>query len=383
MSSKSPLDALKVTPSDPWETVRCLLAARAQLDDTSAVRLITKRFTHNWSRSLVQVIKAWKPNISTLYARGQSVSICAAASTDLINVKDDSGQIPLLDAVRYQSLGIVSRLLQGISTLNSSAPLSVMDPLGNVFEAHKTNLNLSDVLLAALETAIELNRPERAALLLEHRDVIRTAMRTSTLLFQAIGVGYPNIAKILINAGIFPDEKHISGYTPLLYAAEEGLVDIVQALINTGAVDVRAESWYQETALMLAVINNHPSVVQTLLTAGASTNRQIMPSRVKRKCYDPQNIPHHAYILSSTSRPGPSGDTLLLHAASRGYNEIVRLLIPYSDVNAIQEWSPLKQTALYVAVINGHTDVLRTMLDSGRVDDVLARLFVRKEAWVT
>ncbi|KAL4800142.1 ankyrin repeat-containing domain protein [Aspergillus venezuelensis] len=421
----SPLDALKTASSDPYETVRCLLATGAQLDDKSAVRLITKGFTHNWSRRLVLDIKAWKPNTSTLHARVQSVFLCAATSvgdlnvlgellklgiadadceipekaaliaaaenghfdalellvphvskfnflnedgrtafhicvrqrdeagarhilekTDLINIMDNSVQTPLLDAVRYQSLSIVSRLLQRISTLDS----------------------LSHVLPTALEIAIKLNRPERVALLLERKDVIKTAMRTSTLLFQAIGVGYPNVAELLINAEIFPDEKHTSGYTPLLYAAEEGLVDIVQSLINPGAVDIEAESWYQETALMLAVINNHPPVAQTLLSAGASTNRQIMPSRVNRKRYDPQNVPHHAYSLSSASRPGPSGDTLLLHAASRGYSEIVKPLIPYLNVNANQAWSPSKQAALHVAVINEHVDILRTLLNSKKVN---------------
>jgi ankyrin repeat protein len=55
-----------------------------------------------------------------------------------------------------------------------------------------------------------------------------------------------------------------NGYTPLMIAAKNGHIDIVDLMINTG-VDVNTQASDGKTALFLAAQNGHSNVVRRLL----------------------------------------------------------------------------------------------------------------------
>jgi ankyrin repeat protein len=153
-------------------------------------------------------------------------------------------------------------------------------------------------------------------------------------LFKRAAQGDDDSVRLLLRAGHSPDavEKY-TGRTPLMYAAEQGHLTVVQTLISGKAnVNARIEAktfrsglplpgWESSsvrpapgwTPLMFAVNKQHLEIVRTLLKAGADVNAQ-----------------------GDRNRSNAWNDaTPLLLAAQNGNAEIARLLIEAgADVNA-------------------------------------------------
>lgn len=69
-----------------------------------------------------------------------------------------------------------------------------------------------------------------------------------------------------------PKDRHIGGFTPLLYAAREGCVECARALVEGGA-DINLYTRDRETPLVLALENQHFDLAKYLITAGAEIDK--------------------------------------------------------------------------------------------------------------
>jgi len=69
-----------------------------------------------------------------------------------------------------------------------------------------------------------------------------------------------------------PKDRHIGGFTPLLYVAREGDVESAKALIEGGA-DINLDSRDRETPLVLALENEHFDLAAYLISAGADVDK--------------------------------------------------------------------------------------------------------------
>jgi len=69
-----------------------------------------------------------------------------------------------------------------------------------------------------------------------------------------------------------PKDRHIGGFTPLLYAAREGCVECAQALIE-GHADINMYTRDRETPLVLALENQHFDFAKYLISAGADVDK--------------------------------------------------------------------------------------------------------------
>lgn len=101
-------------------------------------------------------------------------------------------------------------------------------------------------------------------------DVNEKAAFGWTALLAASAQGYPEIARVLLEAGANPDLGNVHGITPLMYGARYGNVEICSILLEYEA-ELDLQDVYGMSALIVATRDGHQSIVELLVKAGADT----------------------------------------------------------------------------------------------------------------
>ena len=245
----------------------------------------------------------------------------------------------------------------------------------------------------------------------------RTRLRGLTPLHMASESGDAALIDALLKAGAGADATNESGTTPLMIASASGSTSAVETLIAHGA-DVNArEKTYGQTALFFAVARNRADVVCLLLAKGADPKIKTTISKLERvtvgvngEVLDDKKTPQNtaktaetkdtkssgakqteeakedtekkpaakpddktkdAYGLTAADRKKRvygttqiGGLTALLVAARDGQKEAVAALLDgKDDVNQTSDTD--HATALILALINGHYDLAKLLLDRG------------------
>ncbi|OBT69998.1 hypothetical protein VE03_00646 [Pseudogymnoascus sp. 23342-1-I1] len=152
-----------------------------------------------------------------------------------------------------------------------------------------------------------------------------------TALFSALSRGHIDIAQLLLENGARHDIVNADYQTPLIIAATDGLIAVVQKLLQLGA-DVNAEGG---RALHMAAKKGHWEMAELLLESGANAN-----------------VEYH------------SDGNALQAAASDGNYHIVQLLLRYgADVNS--GYGDYYGDALEAAAFSGNVQVVQLLLQSG------------------
>jgi ankyrin repeat protein len=230
---------------------------------------------------------------------------------------------------------------------------------------------------AALKNDLEIGR-----LLIRSGAHVNAATRIGGLtpLYFAAGAGNAAMLAELLNAGADARAANsVNGATALMKAAAAGSADAVRMLLDHGA-DVNAkETGLDQTAAMFAAAADRPDVISILASHGAdlkATSRvtQIPP----QKDLDSDDFPLDAdLILHANLPPGKEAATLagrravptvsggmtaLLLAARDGKLAGARALLDAgADVN--QPSAGDKTTPLLMAIVNGHFDTAKVLLD--------------------
>ncbi|GLI63909.1 hypothetical protein VaNZ11_007046 [Volvox africanus] len=239
-------------------------------------------------------------------------------------------------------------------------------------------------------------------------DVIINQEKGETLLHSAVARNQLGLLRALLRANASPDMPTKDGVTPLMTAVRLSSAELVEALLDGGAVVEAINEYNGKTAFSVACNLGNLELVQLLLARGASVStRWFNPNDVNApilvvayKCDDSIRrgfvSPSVIRSFGSLSRghsvgsgnataaaaaatavaavPGPSGGSrdcsgrltplTPRHAGTQIYLEIVRVLLHWgADPNT--QGSKNGTTPLLIAVENNHLGLLRVLLEAG------------------
>jgi ankyrin repeat protein len=188
-----------------------------------------------------------------------------------------------------------------------------------------------------------------------------------------IAAGNGNVAMIraLLEAGADPNTVDPANETPLISAVRSGEFDAVRLLLEHGAKVDWAEPTYGQTALMFAVREASPAIVDLLIKKGASIDVRTRtgPTPAFRPANPPGGGSHGVGIVRSglpergNRQPIPGSMTPLLYAARDGKLEALKLLVSAgADINEVEANGI---SVLLMAIGNNRMDVARFLIDKG------------------
>jgi ankyrin len=236
------------------------------------------------------------------------------------------GEAPLVEAARKQDPQAVRALVSQKVDINAR---STDGSTALLWLAHWNDPDTADLLLRA---GADANLANDFGM---------------TPLSQACTNASPQFVRLLLKSGANPNLAIATGETPLMTCAKTGSVDAVKTLLESGAAVDAKEPNQNQTAIMWAAAERHPSVVATLIQA-------------------------HANLLAHTKQ----GFTPLHFAARLGDLESIKLLLAAGmDVNTLTEASTPGYTPLLVATVRGQVDVALYLLDHGADPNIEAAGF--------
>src|SRR5206468_1236170 len=107
--------------------------------------------------------------------------------------------------------------------------------------------------------------PNAELLIRAGADAARADRYGVTPLSLACANGHVDLIRLLLDAGADPNSAGSTGETVLMSAVRSGNLDAVKLLLDRGAAVDARDPEFQQTALMLAVRENHPAIVRLLV----------------------------------------------------------------------------------------------------------------------
>ena len=334
----------------------------------------------------------------------------AAQPAALTAAADDEAPVPesvvdaspdrLVLAARYGQEDVVRYLLDGGMDVN------VTDAYGNtplIAAAGNGQHSMVRLLLARNADVNAVNEEENSALMaaaamgdyrLSHAllaagaGVDRRNNQGETALFFAVRYGHLVTARVLLNAGAAPNIRNTvrvnlpnSGYTPLIYAADHGVIDeavdwsaIAKLLLDNGA-DPNLANTHGEPPMAFAQKRNDQDLMEVLVAGGAKDVQVYTTLNSDEALLKAARV-NDVFQVRRVLRDGanvnfvdPNGITPLLAAALEGNRDIVRILVEAgAEINYVpsglrqfamsRSHAPLSERALMQAASRGDTPLV-------------------------
>jgi ankyrin repeat protein len=294
-----------------------------------------------------------------------------------VNQQDIWGQTALMKASENGHLAIVKALLKaganpnitdpyGLTALMMAAENGQTEVVSTLLKA-EADANLRDQFNnTAFSLAASKGRQTVMTELLDHWQ-----FNFASELLNACECGDIITATELLRptSGLDVNEaRTANGKTPLMLAAENGHIELVNRLLNHGA-DVRLKDVFGWTALFYAVsgMYAHLELIQLLLQAGSNINalseKQYSPLHTAiQSPYAKQECIH--LLLESgadLNAKNNKGQTPLILATEKGREDLVDLLLQYEDVQ-LDEINTEGRTAFMLSVIYGRLSIARKLM---------------------
>ncbi len=173
-------------------------------------------------------------------------------------------------------------------------------------------------------------------------------------LSEAATNGSAQMVELLLKAGADANATLPEGDTMLILAARAGNAATIKALLEKGAKADEREPWHGDTPLAVAAAKNNVEAMKLLLEKGADPNASS-----KHLVYPNFKAPFGSVV--STYPEG--GMTPLMQAARDNSMEAAQLLLSHKADPNLKD--PYKMTAMQIAIMNAHWDMVKLLLDNG------------------
>ena len=334
-----------------------------------------------------------------------------------IDAKNNEGETSLHIAAKKGNLGTIKTLItrcadkdaknnNGDTPFMLAAKHSHMKAANTLLEAGAKITDLTGIDLTPLVIdAVVGNHPKALNALLSAGVSAEVTYNNQPLLYTAVKFGHVEVVKILVDEGIKVDIIGTLGGS-LLLEADEVNVEIVQILINKNA-SVKATDRWDNTPLILAAKKGHAQVMQILIDAGSDKNAKdkeghtplslavanmnmeliylLIAAGVKIEASTGINAEKLAVMAITDNRfkvleallaQGVSTEAMddqtstLLHiAASKGYKDIVNMLL--NKRAKIYAKSGDGTTPLHAAAKQGNPEVVNELIAAGADKDAI------------
>jgi ankyrin repeat protein len=230
-----------------------------------------------------------------------------------------------------------------------------------------------------------------AKLLLAAGANVKAATRVGAItpLLLASKNGSAPMIELLLKAGADPNSTTEPGTTALMMAASAGNPDALKMLLAHGAKVNERDLAHGQTALIFAASLNRAEAIKVLMANGADPAITSKVTKTERVRFNADGVPapdEPPAAKEETKAPVQQkqgrgdrgaatmgGQTALLYAARDGQLDAARALVEAgADVN--QSNSEEKTTPLVMAIINGHYDLAKMLLDH-KADPNLANIW--------
>ncbi|CAJ0602435.1 unnamed protein product [Cylicocyclus nassatus] len=284
---------------------------------------------------------------------------------DTIDESDQYGFTPFLQAVAMNALEAVKVLVErgaNIFLIDCDGRTAIM--IGSKYNAVKVLLYLIDIYKRQ-----EADEGDSCPSMIDQVD-----HEQMSPMHYVCNNGYMEVVTLLHDSGASIDVLNEDEATPLHLAANTGQTACVRQLLEWDKKLVLYRDENAWTALHFAASNGHDVTAKVLIDAGSDVNARNSQGKtpldlaVEGDHYDTVNV-----LLEKGAVIESANDdrcTTPLHvAAEKGYDRIVERLL--------WEASPVKknengETALDLAISNGHESVARVLVDSSYWEDVMA-----------
>jgi ankyrin repeat protein len=231
-----------------------------------------------------------------------------------VEVAEDTTSIPSREAVAHPCTS-------SASTAATASPSRYSNAFGREFDT-------------ALHVAIREKAVDAALSLLQHgAPVYSSNAKRVTPLILAAQKGMLEVVKELLVRGASPLDVTSTGSSAMLQAAHFGHLQVVKLLVDHGGI-VEMANYKNTTALMRASQEGHADVVRYLMQHGAVVNRR-----------------NHEQMSS------------LMLASQRGHADICQMLLDaQAEVDAM---TPQRSTALMLAAKREHIGVVQVLVAAG------------------